>query len=421
MKLLIVSQYFWPESFVINALASALRTHCSEVVVVTGKPNYPSGRLFDGYSAAGVLRETFDSDIEIIRIPLRPRGSGGALALGRNYSSFVLNSWRLPWLLRGRAFDAILAYCPSPITSAIPAIPLKWLKGAHLAVWIQDLWPQSLEATGYIRSRVLLGLARRMVRMIYASADTLLVPSKAFVGYVAADADADKIVYYPNSLEPPPDTHEPVLPPELVHVLDTHFCVVFAGNVGTAQSIETIINAAGRVTDLADVRIVIVGTGSRLDWAAARIAGLGLTNVVLVGRFPPTAMPAIFRRAKGVLVTLTAHEIFSLTVPSKVQAYLAAGRPIIAALNGEGARIIHEAGAGLTCAAEDDAALAERVRELHALPVGERESYGRNGARYFNEHFEMMSQARRLVDILERRSQEKNRNRAARSSGAGAA
>ena len=410
MRILILSQYFWPESFIINDLARTLCEQGHKIVVATGKPNYPSGEVFAGYRSKGVQLDVFAGVIEVIRIPLRARGGGGARNLFLNYLSFVWSGLRwLPWLLRGREFDAIFVFCPSPITAAIPGIPLKWLKGAHLALWLQDLWPQSLEATGHVRSPLVRRIVGTMVRAIYAAADTLLVQSRAFSAPVAEYAPVHKIVYYPNSVSAAAPLDGPaVLPPELVETLETQFCVVFAGNIGTAQSVETIIDAAFLLRDLADAKIVLVGSGSRLDWVVQQVHERGLNNVIVAGRFPPSAMPDIYRRSAGLLVTLTAHEIFSFTIPSKVQAYLAAGRPIIASVNGEGARVVADAGAGLTCAAEDASGLAQCVRALREMPEAERMRLGTNGARYFQEHFEMGRQAHRLIEILEQRMAERN-------------
>ena len=406
MRILVVSQYFWPESFIINDLTRVLSNQGHRVVVATGKPNYPDGKIFNGYCAAGVQKEIFSGNIEVLRVPLRPRGKGGALNLFLNYLSFVWSGLRwFPSLLNGYAFDAILVYAPSPITVVVPAIPLKWVKKAHLAIWVQDLWPETLAATGFIRNRFLLWLVGLMVRWIYHSADTLLVQSRAFIAPVSRYVCQEKIVNHPNSLDisETPYNESAPLPPELLDTLKTHFCVVFAGNIGTAQAVETLVDAAVQLKDLTDVRIVLVGSGSMLEWVSQQKGSLGLENLILAGRFPMSSMPEIYRRAACLVMTLKDKEIFSYTIPSKVQAYLAAGKPIIAALNGEGARVVTEAGAGLTCAAEDSLALANCVRSLYVMPEPERARLGAAGKRYFLAHFEMHSQARRLVEILERR------------------
>lgn len=412
MRMLIVSQYFWPESFIINDLVKTLRDQGHTVVIATGKPNYPSGKIYDGYSASGVQKEIYDGDIEVFRVPLRPRGKSNALNLFLNYMSFIWSGLR--WfssLLRGYSFDAIVVFATSPITAVIPAIPLKWGKKAHLAIWVQDLWPESLAATGFIRNRPVLKLVGLLVRGIYSIADTILVQSPAFKAPVSRCARQEKIIYYPNSLDIPETSSNEAtpLPAELLDTLKTHFCVVFAGNIGTAQAVETLVDAALQLKELPDVRMVLVGSGSMLEWVSQKKGELSLDNLILAGRFPMSSMPEIYRHAACLVVTLKDEEIFSHTLPSKVQAYLAAGRPIIAALNGEGARVVAEAGAGLTSAAEDSLALANCVKSLYVMPEPERVRMGAAGKRYFLEHFEMRLQARHLVEILEQRIAEKDR------------
>src|SRR5690606_35577400 len=242
-----------------------------EVIVATGKPNYPDGKVFDGYRAGGTQRERFLGRIEVLRVPLWPRGQGGAKNLILNYLSFVFSGLLyLPWMLRGREFDAILVFAPSPVTQVIPAILLKWLKRAKLALWVQDLWPESLSATGFVRNPYLLRAVGWMVHGIYKCCDTLLVQSRAFVEPVAQYADRAKIQYYPNSMDISSPKAGVSMPNELLELLEQHFCVVFAGNLGTAQALETIVQAAIHLRDDPHIRLVLVGSGSRLAWLKAQ-------------------------------------------------------------------------------------------------------------------------------------------------------
>lgn len=302
----------------------------------------------------------------------------------------------------------IFVFAPSPITSVIPAIYLKFRFKTHLAVWVQDLWPESLSATGFIRNPLALRMVGWLVRGIYACTDTLLVQSKAFTAPVSRYARPEKIVYCPNSyqdspLQPATCTQVPI---ELLEQLEQKFCLVFAGNLGTAQSVETLVQAAEKLQHLPDCKLVLVGSGSMLGWIEEQKALRGLDNLILAGRFPPSEMPQFFSRAAGLLVTLKREEIFAYTIPSKVQAYLAAGRPVIAALDGEGARVIEEAGAGLSCPAEDSAGLARCIEQLFHMPAEEREKFGKSGREYFLANFEMARQSQRLVEILEKRINE---------------
>jgi glycosyltransferase involved in cell wall biosynthesis len=387
MNLLIVSQYFWPENFRLNDLCRRLSGQGVSVRALTGKPNYPEGRIYEGYSMWSPRKEMF-GDIEVFRVPLVPRGAGGALRMVANYLSFVFwGSVLGPFLLRRRPADVIFVYGISPILQAIPAIVLKKLKRAKLVIWVQDLWPESLEATGFVKNRFLLSLVGQVVRWIYSQADLVLVQSEAFIEPVATLCSRDKIGYYPNSAEDAvastgQDAECPI--PDL----QRYFSVVFAGALGNAQALDVILDAAERLTHEEEIRFFLVGHGSRSDWLREQIEARGLTNVVLAGRYPIEAMPSIFAAASALLVTLTADPIFAKTVPSKVQSYLAAGRPVIGCINGEGARVIDNAKAGLTCEAMNVDELASAVKRLHLMSDSERSELGRNGRAYFVDNFE---------------------------------
>lgn len=404
MRILVLSQYFWPEHFIINDIVRLLSHQGHEVTVATGKPNYPEGVVFDGYRAWGCQRERYLERIEVVRVPLWARRSGGARNLVLNYLSFVAAGLLFfPWLLRRKRFDAILVFAPSPITQAIPAIVLKWLKGATLALWIQDLWPESLAATGFVKNLQLLRAVGWMVKAIYYGCDLLLVQSRAFVVPVAQYAQREKIVYFPNSIDA--ERHPGALyavPETLLHVLESRFCVVFAGNLGTAQALDTLVQAAALLRDNDNICLVLVGSGSRLEWLKEQKRLLGLDNLMLPGRFPADAMPLIFQRSGALLVSLNDEEIFAQTVPSKLQAYLAAGRPIIASLNGEGASVVQEAAAGFVSPAGKEIPLAENIRRMAALSEAERAAMGQSGRDYFEAHFEMQRQVRELVGLLTR-------------------
>lgn len=412
MYILVVSQYFWPEHFIINDLVKTLESQGHTIKVLTGKPNYPSGQVFDGYTHNGVQEEFFAKKVSVFRAPLRPRKSGGARNLFLNYCSFIWNGMRFfPATVKNERYDAILVFAPSPITMAIPAIYLKWKLKTHLAVWVQDLWPESLSATGFIRNRFLLALVRLLVRGIYSQADTLLVQSEGFIKPVSRNADVEKIIYYPNCYKDEDfgDNQEfsqltdNALPMNLTTLLEQYFCVTFAGNLGTAQSLETIVDAVAKLKYLPNLRIVLVGSGALSDWLLEQKVNRKLDNLVLAGRLPSEMMSQIFMRSEALLVTLRKEEIFSYTIPSKIQAYLASGRPIIAALDGEGAKVVEKSGAGLTCGAEDVDGLVGCIECLCNMTDVEKHKMSELGRNYYLEHFEMDLQAKKLIDILSNR------------------
>lgn len=398
MKLLVLSQYFWPETFRITEVAQSLRDLGHEVTVITGQPNYPEGVVSPGYSAASLRTQTRDG-LTIHRVPLMPRGHGSAIRLMLNYLSFVVSAAVFgPWLLRGSRFDLILVYAPSPILQAIPAVWLAWVKRAKLVTWVQDLWPESLSATGFVRDPKTLGAVAAVVRWIYRKNDLLLVQSQAFIEPVMQMAGRTPVIYHPNPGELAFSTVRTGQPLPLQ--LKPGFNVVFAGNLGTVQALDTVLAAAQLLHNEQDVRFVLVGSGSRTEWLKQEIQRLGLDNVQIPGRFPPSDMPSILDQASALLVSLAQDPIMSQTVPSKVQAYLAAGRPIIASLDGEGARVVMESGAGLTCPAEDPRALADAVLRLRDALPEERQRMAQRGLFFYEQHFEPRLLAKRLAQIL---------------------
>lgn len=401
MQVLLLSQHFWPESFRINEVAQSLVEQGCEVTVLTGKPNYPEGRLFPGYRIGGIQREKREG-YEIVRVPLQPRGAGGARRLVQNYLSFLFCACTLgPWALRGQRFDVVFVYGTSPILQAIAGIVLKWLKGAVLVTWVQDLWPDSLEMTGFVKNRHALDAVALVVRWIYRRCDLLLVQSRAFLAPVRAMASRTPVDYHPN-----PGERENIAkaPGGAALCLDSKdFNIVFAGNLGTVQALETVLYAAEQLGPDSPIRWWLIGSGARSAWLAEQIAARRLNNrVMLPGRFEPAQMPAIFAQADALLVSLNKGPALSLTIPSKIQAYLAAGRPLLASMDGEGARVVEEAGAGLNCAAEDAQALAAAALQLQRMPVAQRQLLGVAGRNYYDEHFAPEKLAQSLRAQFER-------------------
>jgi len=396
MKLLIVSQYFWPENFRINDLAVGLEEHGHEVTVLTGKPNYPEGRFFTSY---GLFRHNRDDyhGMRVVRVPLIPRGRGGGLRLALNYASFAFfASLVAPFRCRD-PYDAILVYEPSPVTVGLPAIVIKKRTGAPLFFWVQDLWPESLSATEAVRSPSVIALVERLVRFIYRRCDRILVQSLAFFEPIRRlGVETDRILYFPNSAEQFYAPFEAKEAP-VGEALPTGFRVMFAGNIGAAQSLETILAAAEKLRTEAYIHWIILGDGRLAPWVKSEIVRRGLEQCVhLLGRHPAESMPHWFSRADVMLVTLRRDPIFALTVPAKVQSYLACAKPIIAALDGEGGRIVRASGAGIAVAAEDSDALAAAVLTMYKVPASERQNMGLRGRSYFETHFERSMLLERL-------------------------
>ena len=388
MNILIISQYFWPESFIINNLAKDLLERGHSVTVLTGIPNYPEGRYFKGY---GPFRNTKQEycGIRIIRVPLVSRGGGGGIRLALNYLSFALCASILGPLLCRDKYDVIFVYEPSPITVALPAICMKYAGSAPVALWVQDLWPESISATEGLDSKWLIKTVGMVVKFIYKHCDLILVQSRAFIGSIVnMGIEREKIIYFPNSSADPFQKNTAVKSSNLPKIPEG-FRVMFAGNIGAAQDFATILDAAEKLKDHTEIHWIIVGNGRLFPWVQSQVRQRGLSGTVhLMGRYPVEVMPQFFSLADSMLVTLKKSKIFSLTIPSKVQSYLAGGKPILAALDGEGARVINEAKAGLICPAEDSGALAQIVLEMSRMAESEREGMGISGRAYYEANFD---------------------------------
>jgi glycosyltransferase involved in cell wall biosynthesis len=398
VKILIVTQYFWPESFRINDLALGLQQRGHSVEVLTGMPNYPAGRLYPGYGVFSPAMERFQG-IPVKRVPLVARGGNRNWRLAMNYLSFAASASVLGPLRCREQYDLIFVFEMSPITVAIPGIAMKAAKGAPMMLWVQDLWPESLSATGAVTSPWILRVVRRLVNFIYRRCELILVSSKGFTSHVlAAGLPQDRVAYLPNWAE---SLYRPLAaaPESILRELPAGFRVMFAGNIGSAQSFDTIVAAAERLKGHSDIHWIVLGSGNMKSWVEQQVERRGLGGQFhLLGQHPVDIMPAWFAAADALLVTLRADPVFALTVPSKVQSYLACGRPIIAAIDGEGGDIVTESGAGFSCPAGDPDKLAAAVLALRRLPEEQRKIMGSKGRAHFEANFEREL----LLDRLER-------------------
>jgi colanic acid biosynthesis glycosyl transferase WcaI len=391
MRLLVVSQYFWPEDFRINDFVVGMRERGHEVTVLTGLPNYPDGKVFEAFRRNARDFDRFHDGVEVIRLPIAPRGNT-KFGLMLNYLSFALLGMILgPWNLRGRAFDAVFTFEISPITAALPAIVMGRLKRAPHLMWVLDVWPDTLVALGVVKSPRILSLVSSLVRFIYKGCDLILVQSRAFWTPVERDGGSRRqLVYFPNWVEPIfLDSLEGMEPaPETAPFRD-NFTIMFAGNIGDSQDMPSVLDAAESIRDLEQVRWLIVGEGRSGGGLREDVIRRGLQDRVhLLGRHPIDRMPAFFAGADALLVSLRAEPIFAMTIPGKVQSYLAVGRPVLGMIDGEGRRVIEESAGGLTAPAGDGAALGEAVRRLVGFSTEERNEMGARGRAYALREFD---------------------------------
>jgi glycosyltransferase involved in cell wall biosynthesis len=398
LKILLISQYFYPENFKINDLIFSLKSRGHQITVLTGKPNYSKTHFFDGYGWKSPDFEII-KDIPVYRANLFSRRNGGGFRLFLNYFSFALLASLKLRKIKG-SFDAIFVYEPSPITVGIPAVFAKMCFKAPVYFWAQDLWPESLIAAGNVKNRFVLGFFDSLTKWVYKHSEKVLIQSNGFREYILNQGiPTNKIIFYPNPTE---DFYKPLKNVKEYHeYFDTsNFNIVFAGNIGEAQSFKTIIEAINNIKEL-PVKVIVLGDGRYKETALNLIKKKGLeSHFNFLGSFSATEMPKFFSHAGALLVSLKKDRIFSLTIPAKVQSYLACGKPIIASIDGEGAKIVINANCGLVSPAENYLKLSENIKGLMDLDKSVLNEMGINARAYYDKEFDKAYLLDKLEDIL---------------------
>lgn len=400
MRVLVLTQWYPPEpGLLMQELAQTLQDSGHEVTVLTGFPNYPSGQVYPGYRIRPWQKETIEQ-VPVVRVALYPEHSQSAIKRVANYLSFAFSSAVLAPFLVPRP-DVLFVYHP-PLTVGIPAMWLAWLWGVPFVYQIQDMWPETLLATGMVKNRRILAWVGRFAQWVYARARALVVISPGFRSNLLAKGVAsekihvisnwvDQAVYHPE--EPDPSLGDRLK-------LSGRFNVMFAGNMGAAQGLDTVLEAAALLRDLGDVQFVLVGDGIAVPRLQEIASERQLTNVRFLGRFPIQQMPRLYALADVLLIHLKDDPLFRITIPHKTFAYMASGKPVLAATAGDGADVIAEAGAGLTCEPENGSALAEAVRRLYRLPDSDRRQMAQNGVSAIRERFSREHLVGRIEAVL---------------------
>jgi glycosyltransferase involved in cell wall biosynthesis len=383
MRIHFLSQWYAPEPDAKkHILARELAARGHEVTVITGYPNYPEGVLYPGYRIRWRQWEHIDG-VKVLRVPLYPDHSRSALRRIANYSSFACSAALLAPALVGPA-DVMWVYHP-PLTVGIPAILISALRHIPFVYEVQDMWPETLAATGMISSERAIRAMRQLASFVYRKATVLSVISPGFKqNLIGKGVPEQKIQVIPNWADE--DIYRPV-------ARNTHFAekygmsgkfnVLFAGNLGAAQALDNVLNAAILLRDLEDLQFVFVGEGIEKEKLCRRSQEMNLTNVRFVERHPARVMPDFYANADVLLVHLKNDPLFEITIPSKITAYLACGRPILAALRGDAAHVVNSAGAGLICETDDPKALAQTVRQFYSMAPEVRDAMGVAGRRAY--------------------------------------
>lgn len=404
-KILFVCQYFYPETFRGNDIAFHLAEEGHDVHVVTGIPNYPKGKFFTGY---GLFRKRHEviNGVKVTHLPIVPRGEDNKVMLMLNYFSYLIVGWA--WMFfhaLWHKYDMVFCQQLSPITMSSPAVLYKKMHKVPLYTWVLDLWPESLTAAGGINNKYILGFFDWFVKSEYKNSDKILTSSKSFDQSILKYGDyKDKIIYYPQWSDGTSNASNMdfTLPKELQELSNgENFIVMFAGAVGEAHGMECNMQAALKTKEHKNIKWVIVGDGRRLDWIRSFVKDNQLDDTVFtLGRFPSETMSHFFEKADVMLVSLTDSPLFNMYSPAKIASYMAAERPIIAVLNGEGGEVVKAAECGWNVKAGDADSLAELIVKLSKADKLDFAEKGRNGKEYYDNFFTKEKSLKKLDEIM---------------------
>ena len=409
-KILFVCQYFYPEVFRGNDIAFHLAEEGHDVHVITGIPNYPVGKFYDGY---GVFKKHHEvvNGVKVTHLPIIPRGNNKIMLMLNYFSFLVVGCLYMMWHSLFHKYDMVFCQQLSPVMMSTPAVLYKKIRHVPLYTWVLDLWPESLTAAGGINNKKILAFFDWFVRKEYKWSDKILMSSNSFRDSICKYGKyEDKLIYYPQWADGDSANMSNM---NLADILgrsgvsvetvfdEKNFIIMFAGAVGEAHGMECNMQAALLTKEHKDIKWVIIGDGRRLEWVRQFVVENGIEDTVFtLGRFPSETMPWFFAQADVMLVSLADSPLFNLYAPAKISSYMASARPIIACLNGEGGEVVQTAECGWTVKAGDAEGLANLVIELSQMDKSILEKKGIAGRAFYDEHFDKGMCLRKLDKIM---------------------
>ena len=405
MKILVVSQYFYPETFRINDICTELVNRGHTVDVLTSLPNVPQGKFYEGYSRKN-HGETSWNGIGIERVNVIERTRGSGIKMIMNCASFAVNSYFAAGKYGKKNYDVIFVFCNSPVTQIVPAARVKRMAKIPLCVWILDIWPESMFFLLGMKEKEIgkEGLFRRISRWysnyLYKKADILFTSSIGFENKLKGQGLTKPVFsYFPNYAEEIPEVD--AAERGSFGFTDDDFIVGFGGNIGLAQGLDLTVDATEKIND-PKLKWLIMGDGPEAGNLKAKIREKGLDDRYrFTGFVDQKTMQANLEMCDAVLVPLKDHEILRLTVPAKLQSAMKAARPVLAFMNGAGADVVSECGCGVTAKAEDPDSLADAIKKLISMPKEAREQMGKNGLEYCNRNYNRETLLNQLENELQ--------------------
>jgi glycosyltransferase involved in cell wall biosynthesis len=400
-RILLITQWFDPEPTPKGMVFARELVRCGfEVEVLTGFPNYPGGRVYPGYRVRLLQRESIDG-VKVTRVALYPSHDHSGFKRALNYLSFgFAAAWYV--LFCARRPDVVYAYHP-PMTVGIVAALARRLRRIPSVLDIQDLWPDALRATGMLSNEYALALTARVCRFVYRSMDVLVALSPGFKSaLVERGVPATRVEVIYNWCDEAALSGAGDRPPVAFPGPD-RFRVVFAGNMGKAQALDAVFEAVALLRErVPELSLIMVGGGVEVRRLKQLAAQRGMENVVFIAQVPMSEVGALLRNADALLVHLRNDPLFGITIPSKTQAYMAAGRPLIMGVAGDAARLVADSGCGLIAKPEDPASIAEAIATLAHSDPRRLAAMAEAGVSYYRANLSLRVGVGRFVGIFDR-------------------
>ncbi|UNT61970.1 glycosyltransferase family 4 protein [Acinetobacter towneri] len=401
MKILLLTQWFDPEpTFKGLAFAKELKRQGHEVQVLTGFPNYPSGKIYDGYKLKLYQREEIEG-ISILRVALYPNHDSSALRRILNYISFAFMAMLFGIFVTKKA-DVIYAYHP-PLTVGLAAILIKFFRRTPIVYDIQDMWPDTLKATGMLNNNKILNFIGSVCKLVYKFVDHIVVLCPGFKQLlIERDVPKEKISVIYNWCDEQGLTQAKPAKLEYQQLMQNKFNIVFAGNMGKAQALDTILEVAKQLKNIQDIQFVFVGGGTETERLKQRSITENISNAVFIPQMPMTEVGGVLQLSDLLLVHLKKDPLFEITVPSKTQAYMAMGKPILMAVAGDAAELVQKAECGCIAISEDVESIQQAILEIYQLPASEQQKMGINARNFYIQELSLESGVKQFVSIFEK-------------------
>lgn len=401
MKILLLTQWFDPEpTFKGLAFARELQRQGHQVQVLTGFPNYPGGKIYDGYKLKLYQREQIDG-ISVLRVALFPDHGSSALKRILNYISFAFMAL-LFGIFATKKADVIYAYHP-PLTVGLAAIFIKLFRRIPIVYDIQDMWPDTLKATGMLNNQKILNIVGHVCHLVYSYVDHIVVLCPGFKKLlIERGVSEDKVSVIYNWCDENSLTQAEPIKVDYQNLLKDRFNIIFAGNMGKAQSLDTILDVAKELKSESKIQFVFVGAGTETDRLKQRVIHESIENIVFIPRLPMSEVGGVLNYANMLLVHLKRDPLFEITVPSKTQAYMAIGKPLLMAVSGDAADLVREAQCGRIARSEDVDNIKTAILEIYHLPTDGQHQLGLNAKQFYDEKLSLSYGTQQFIEIFKR-------------------